>query len=250
MKLAVLLPLHRPGPEWDSHIADAVRGLRERFPEEKYDLHFFLTNDGAPLELYPPECLEKLVAVSCGKFHFLPYEINRGKGYSLRHLCALSDAEYTVYTDGDFPFGWEPVARAFDLLLAGSDVVMGRRTPEYAKALTPMRRILSGGVKVLNRLLLGLPRAYQETQSGLKGFDARGRELFLLTQVKTFLFDTEFILLACRENLKIDVLDIGIRPGIHLSSMGMKVMFRELGCLAGILWRIRFRRKCRSEATR
>ena len=243
MKLAVLLPLHRPGPEWDSHIADAVGGLRARFPEEKYDLHFFLTNDGAPLELYPPECLEKLNAVSSGKFHFLPYEVNRGKGYSLRHLCTLSDAEYTVYTDGDFPFGWEPVARAFELLLTGSDVVMGRRTREYRKALTPMRRLLSGGVKVLNRLLLGLPRDYQETQSGLKGFNVKGRELFLQTKVKTFLFDTEFILLAYRENLKIDVLDIAIRPGIHLSSMGMKVMFRELRCLAGILWRVRFRRK-------
>ena len=86
-------------------------------------------------------------------------------------------------------------------------------------------------------------RYYQETQSGLKGFNAKGRELFLRTKVKTFLFDTEFILLAYREKLKIDVLDIGIRPGIHLSSMGMKVMFRELRCLAGILWRVRFRRK-------
>ena len=243
MKLAVLLPLHRPGPEWDSHIADAVRGLRERFPEEKYDLHFYLTTDGAPLELYPPECLEKLEAAACGNFHFLPYEVNRGKGYALRHLCAMSDAEYTVYTDGDFPFGWEPVARAFDLLLAGSDVVMGRRNREYAKALSPMRRILSGGIKILNRALLGLPRVYQETQSGLKGFNAKGRELFLLTQVETFLFDTEFILLAYREKLKISVPDISIRPGIHLSSMGLKVMLQELKCLAGILWRIRFRRK-------
>ena len=243
MKLAVLLPLHRPGPEWDSHIADAIRELRERFPEEKYDLHFFLTNDGAPLELYPPQCLKRLDAAAGGKFHFLPYEINRGKGYSLRHLCTLSDAEYTVYTDGDFPFGWEPVAQAFELLLAGSDVVMGRRTPEYAKALTPMRRLLSGGIKFLNRLLLGLPRAYQETQSGLKGFNVRGRELFLKTKVETFLFDTEFILLAYREKFKISVLDIAIRPGIHLSAMGLKVMFRELWCLAGILRRIRFSRK-------
>jgi len=243
MKLAVLLPLHRPGPEWDSHIADAVSGLRERFPEEKYDLHFYLTNDGAPLELYPPERLEKLNAAAGGKFHFLPREVNRGKGYALRYLCALSDAECTVYTDGDFPFGWEPVARAFELLLADSDVVMGRRTREYAKALTPTRKILSGGIKVLNRLLLGLPRAYQETQSGLKGFDAKGRELFLKTTVDTFLFDTEFILLAYREKLKIDVLDIAIRPGIHLSAMGLKVMLRELRCLAGILRRIRFRRK-------
>ena len=250
MKLTVLLPLHRPGPEWDSHIADAIRGLRERFPEEKYDLHFFLTNDGAPLELYPRECLEKLEVAARGRFHFLPYEVNRGKGYSLRHLCTLSDSEYTVYTDGDFPFGWEPVARAFELLLSGADVVMGRRTREYARALTPMRKILSGGVKFLNRLLLGIPRAYQETQSGLKGFNAKGRELFLRTTVETFLFDTEFILLACREKLNISVLDIAIRPGIHLSAMGLRVMFRELGCLAGILWRIRLRRRRRPEETK
>ena len=34
------------------------------------------------------------------------------------------------------------------------------------------------------------------------------------------------------------------------SSMGMKVMFRELKCLAGILRRVRFRRKRRKEETK
>ena len=42
--------------------------------------------------------------------------------------------------------------------------------------------------------------------------------------------------------LKISPVTAKIRPGLKLSSMGMQVMFRELLCLAGVLWRIRIKK--------
>ena len=172
-------------------------------------------------------------------------EKNQGKGYSLRHLVTHASGDYQVYTDGDFPFGEESVLNCFRELLAGADVVMGRRNNSYSKALTPFRKLLSGGLKMLNSLLCGLPEEIQDTQAGLKGFNRTGRELFLKTTVKTFVFDTEFILISQQEKVKIVPVDVQLRPGLKLSSMGFRVMFRELWCFLKVLWKVRIKKSYR-----
>ncbi|MBO4304531.1 MAG: hypothetical protein J6A21_08095 [Lentisphaeria bacterium] len=243
MRCDVVLPLYRPHEGWEEQIIEAVRGLNGHFAGKDMELSFYITNDGADLSFYPPEALEKIREAAGGRLYFLPYEKNQGKGYSLRYLCGEASGELTVYTDGDFPFGWEPVARAFELLADGADVVMGRRNTDYAESLTFARKILSSGARTLNRILLGLPVEFLDTQAGLKGFNGKGRELFLKTTVKEFVFDTEFILMAWRKKLRLETLDIRIRPGLRLSAMGFKVMLRELSSFLGILWKVRVRGK-------
>ena len=242
MRLDILCPLYAPRARWENSIIDAALNLQKEIPSS-VDVHFYITNDGAADEYYPQESLQKLSNAVNGKFHFLKYEKNRGKGYSLRHLVKHSEGDYIIYTDGDFPFGWKSVAEAFDLLASGSDVVMGRRNRNYNAALSPFRKILSAGVHVLNKLLCGLPVDIQDTQAGMKGFNRRGREAFLQTTVNSFVFDTEFILLAYNRNLKITPLDVEFKPDLKLSSMGLKVLFRELFCFIKVLWRIRIK-KC------
>ena len=106
MRFDVVLPLYRPAPGWDDHIAEAVGKLRLRCAEKGGELHVSITNDGFPLTAYPEAALKKIEDAAAGNFSFLPYEENRGKGYSIRYLCARIPGEYLVYTDGDFPFGW------------------------------------------------------------------------------------------------------------------------------------------------
>jgi hypothetical protein len=65
----------------------------------------------------------------------------------------------------------------------------------------------------------------------------------ILNEVNSFVFDTEFILLAYKNGLKITPLDINLRPGLKLSAMGMKVMLRELFYFIKVLWRIRIKRE-------
>lgn len=92
--------------------------------------------------------------------------------------------------------------------------------------LKPMRRFLSAGSRMINRLLLSLPS--NDTQGGIKGFNNEGRRAFLATQVDRFLFDTEFIALATKRGLDIRLTSCHIRPGIQMSRMSWGTFLREL----------------------
>lgn len=239
----VVLPLYRPGEGWEKHIAGAITGLKTYFAGKDCELVFYATNDGAPSECYPEEKLACIRDAAGGNFHFIPYEVNQGKGYSLRFLISRCEGDYIVYTDGDFPFGYLPVAQAFELLDAGNDVVTGKRGRDYNGALSPVRKMLSKSVRLLNMVLLGLPAELRDTQAGLKGFNRRGREIFLKTTVKKFVFDTEFILMAWKNSLRIVPLQIRVRENLILSSMGLNVMVREFMSLLRVVWRVRVLRK-------
>ena len=241
MKLDILLPLHKPRAGWETIIVDAIGNLQKDIGAMG-EIHLYITNDGAPDEYYSKEALEQVSQAVNGNFYFLKYEKNRGKGYCLRHLVKHATGDYIVYTDGDFPFGWQSVAESFKELIAGADVTMGRRNRSYGEVLTPFRKCLSGGLKMLNRIMCGLPEEIQDTQAGLKGFNRRGQVVFLMTTVDSFVFDTEFILLAWKKDLKISPLDVQLKPGLKLSSMGFKVLFRELFCFAKVLWQVRIRK--------
>lgn len=225
MKLDILLPLYAPRGNWDENIAEAIKNIKRELGDS-VEITLYLTNDGAAEEYYAPEALQKVSDAAGGRFHFLKYFPNRGKGFSLRHLVSHASGDYIIYTDGDFPFGWKAIVQTFQVLQNGSDVVMGRRNQSYGAALTPFRKLLSGGVRRLNRFLCNLPDEILDTQAGIKGFNRQGREIFLMTTVDTFVFDTEFILLAWNNKLKITPLDVQLAPGLKLSSMGLKVLFR------------------------
>ncbi|MCQ2378395.1 MAG: glycosyltransferase [Victivallaceae bacterium] len=242
----VILPLYRPRGEWAEHISGALTPLRRALAEKKMDLHLYLVNDGSPAECYDAGSLET-IRRAAGNFDFIGYEKNRGKGYCLRYGIARTTGDFQIYTDADFPFGWESVAAAAEALAGGAEIVMGVRSGEYGAALSPVRKAMSGGVRLLNRLLLGLPDRLLDTQAGLKGFNAAGKRAFLATETDGFLFDTEFILLGANAEMKIATVDLHLRPGLHFSRMGLKVMLRELGNFARIMFRVRIGGKMKAE---
>ena len=227
MKTDLVLPFYKPHEGWLNHLLDSVVHLRKTLNERESTLHVILANDGSPTSCYPDEALEAIRAAA-DEFTFATYEVNHGKGYCLRHAVAQTDGDIQIYTDGDFPFGWQSVAEAFDRLNSGADVVMGIRGADYGNALHPFRKFISKGVRRLNRFLLGMPDRYLDTQAGMKGFRGAGKQAFLDTTVDTFLFDTEFILLAWDRGLRIDTIPLSLRPGLAFSRMGWRILFREL----------------------
>ena len=67
-----------------------------------------------------------------------------------------------------------------------------------------------------------------DTQCGLKGFNAKGRTVFLQTGIDRFLFDLEFIFLASKTpNLRIEPVPVTLKPGIQFSHVSIQVLLAE-----------------------
>ena len=242
MKTDLILPFYKPHEGWLNHLLESVAALKQVLNERGSTLRVILANDGSPKSCYPDEALDAIRAAA-DEFVFSTYDVNHGKGYCLRHAVAQADGDIQIYTDGDFPFGWQCAAEAFNRLNSGADVVMGVRGSDYGNALHSLRKLISKGVRRLNRFLLGMPERYLDTQAGMKGFRGAGKQAFLDTTVDTFLFDTEFILLAWDRGLRIDTIPLTLRPGLSFSKMGWRVLFRELGHFLRIMPAHWFRKK-------
>lgn len=237
--LNLILPAFRPKQGWEVNAAAHLASLQRACHAAEIPLAVYLVNDGSEEKAYFPDAALSTLRRAVDDFRFLSYFPNRGKGYSLRYGVARADDGILVYTDCDFPFGADSVLTAYRMLDEGAEVVMGVRDDHYQACLPPFRRFLSQGMRRLNSLLLGLPLSRIDTQAGLKGFRGKGRRAFLQTTVNTFLFDTEFILIAWRNQLKIEAIPLTLREGLHFSRMGFKVMFRELAAFARIFRRCR-----------
>ena len=242
MKTDLILPFYKPHEGWLNHLLESVAALKHVLNGRGSTLRGLLANDGSPKSCYPNEALDAIRTVA-DEFVFSTYDVNHGKGYCLRHAVAQADGDIQIYTDGDFPFGWQCAVEAFDRLNSGADVVMGVRGSDYGNALHSLRKLISKGVRRLNRFLLGMPERYLDTQAGMKAFKGAGKQAFLDTTVDTFLFDTEFILLAWDRGLRIDTIPLTLRPGLSFSKMGWRVLFRELGHFLRIMPAHWFRKK-------
>jgi hypothetical protein len=78
----------------------------------------------------------------------------------------------------------------------------------------------------------------KDTQSGLKGFNQKGKEVFLKTRIPAFLFDMEFLVLASkRADIRIQWIYVQARQGIVFSTMRAKTILIELFNFVSILFR-------------
>lgn len=226
--LDIILPCYNPRPGWEEHVVDSLDELRRRLGPELGELRLYIVDDGSPRrEQLTPEHIEALRA-RLGGIHleWLAYASNRGKGYALRTGVRAATGEFQIYTDFDFPFLVENLAAIYRELASGrADIVPGVRIAYNTHLDSWNRKFLSSGMRLLNRFVLRLP--CPDAQAGIKGFNAKGRRVFLLTRVDRFLFDTEFLMLAARAPVVVSPLPVELRPEVHFSSMGLKVMLVE-----------------------
>lgn len=214
-----MLPCYNPSASWWQVAFDNFTKLKGIYGNQFVNL--IIVNDGSstPLDF-------TFLKANITGFVWIEYSANLGKGYALRQGVAKSNSHFCFYTDLDFPFGIEPLQQTYQKLASGADVVTGSRTKEYYKRLPVKRWVISNVTNILNRLVLKVP--FNDTQAGFKGFNKKGKELFLNTTVNSFLFDTEFILLAARNKLKISTVPLIPRSDVHFSSMKTSILFTEL----------------------
>lgn len=220
--LSVVLPMYKPKEGWERQLIDNIKALKLHLGDD-VAVEFIVVNDGG--ETHQLSILMDRVRRACPHLKFIGYTENKGKGYALRTGVTAASAPHIITTDLDFPYEIEDVKRIYLLLKAGEEIVVGRRNAVYY-ASTPLRRkVISKACIALNRHVLNLP--FGDAQSGLKGFNKVGRNLFLKTTIDRFLVDTEFLVLAHRVKCPITVIDITLKSGIKFSSMGWKILTTE-----------------------
>jgi glycosyltransferase involved in cell wall biosynthesis len=220
-KLAIILPCFNPPVDWVVRILEVWQSLKTLISEA--DLSLILVNDGSKIPLDAADILRLKKTII--DFTLIENIKNSGKGHAVRLGAKNAETDYFIFTDIDFPFETDSLLRVFEALKNGADVVCGARE-KYQTQLKPIRKFFSFGSHILNRWILRLP--FQDTQGGLKGFNQKGRTIFLQGKINRYLFDTEFILRVLKQpDVSLRQVKIFARPDILLTEMSLKILKNE-----------------------
>lgn len=197
----------------------------------------YLVNDGSKSGISPEDI--RLLSDKIAGFTYIDSTVNQGKGGALRDAVRQTTGKWVIYTDADYPYLISNAVEMFRLLSTDSaDVVVGVRDEQYYDQLPLGRKIFSLSLKVMNYLFFPQLKV-KDTQSGLKGFNQKGKEVFLKTRIPAFLFDMEFLVLASkRPEIRIQWIYVQAREGIVFSTMRAKTILTELYNFISILFRI------------
>lgn len=225
----IVLPGYNPGVKWAEELISF-----HNFACGQFDLNFIVVNDGSTGNTVNEGL--KLLERNGIQFQYIHYHNNRGKGYALREGVRRSKNNWTLYTDIDFPFTNQSTLNVLKTLTAGTnDVVAGFRNEEYyLKKMSGFRVFLSKSFRAFIKRFLHL--RITDTQCGLKGFNAKGREKFLQTTTDRYLFDFEFIYATSKSSgIKMEAVEVELKDNVQFSKMRPAVLFRELINLIRIL---------------
>lgn len=226
--LDLIIPFYNPVPGWERAIVSNLnRLISDYFDGDKQYIHVIIINDGSAHGFTSKEILfleQHLLHVKV-----ISYTENKGKGFALRMGVAASRNDYCIYSDDDFPFGLAVIRQMYEALRAGADIVTGCRTEgNYFGHLPFKRKLISKTLAVVNKHVLRLSVA--DTQAGIKGFNKLGKALFSRTTINSFLFDMEFIRLACKmSGVKIQQIKVNLMKDTKMTNFSNKVIKQELG---------------------
>ncbi|GEO08333.1 glycosyltransferase family 2 protein [Segetibacter aerophilus] len=220
--LTIVLPMFKPKPGWEKSLKENMQLIDIEF-NYSISIQYIIVNDGCENEHLLS--LFDVIQQSESNVKFISYQENMGKGFALRTGVAAASAPVVITTDLDFPYESKDIRNVYALLISGNEIVTGKRKAEYYVATPLKRKLISKACIAMNKHLLKL--SLGDAQSGLKGFNKKGKNLFLQTTINRFLVDTEFLVLANKQKLGIAVLELNLKNGIKFSSMGWKILLAE-----------------------
>jgi hypothetical protein len=216
----IILPCYNPHPGWKEVIRESMERIRKK--NQQHSFRVTLVNDGSQ-KGFDKGGLENIEGLT-----IIELPVNMGKGYALRKGLEQSyGSDYYIYTDVDFPYTEESFQLVIDELGSGkANVVAGVRDDNYYKDVPAARKNISIFLRWMIKKMLLLQ--ITDTQCGLKGFDIKGRQIFLNTTIHRFLFDLEFIFLASNNKTIVLIpVKVDLKENIVFSEVNMRILFKE-----------------------
>ena len=238
--LDIILPMYHPPEGWEQVVKTQIRLLQSSLSDHFEAINLILVNDGTPKTIKLTTAIDNLTQ-SVGSSRVIHKDSNHGKGHTLRIGVSSSTADYIIVTDIDLPFEVESMHNlALQLIQNEADIIAGQRDDSYFGTIPTFRRRLSKIFAWINAHLFKLP--VQQTQCGLKGFNQKGKDIFLRTTIDRYLYDLEFLLMAVRhKHITIQGTQVRLRPGVKLSNISLKILFQESLNLVKIFIRAQFK---------
>jgi glycosyltransferase involved in cell wall biosynthesis len=220
--LDIIQPCYNPFHGWEKSVWMHFESVLKLLSDVNVNL--IIVNDGSQRNITDEAVTFLRERIS--NFQFISYEQNHGKGYALRQGLAVSRGPLQICTDIDFPYELIDIKQIYELLKGDADIVCGVRTKKYYNTLSFERMVASNMSQILNKIFLRLP--FSDTQSGLKGFNHKGRKIMLSTTIERYLADTEFLAIAAKtERINIVPCKVSLRDNITFSKMGARIFIAE-----------------------
>ena len=220
--LDIILPCYNPPQNWAENVIQVFSEIQSRLKE--VNINLIIVNDGSSTMDWNE--IQK-IKNTISQFVNISYEINKGKGYALREGIKTSNADICIYTDIDFPYTTNSFIKIWEVLKNNNtDIAIGVKDKNYYSHVPPGRKfiskILRAGTKNILRLKIS------DTQCGLKGFNKKGKNIFLKTTIDRYLFDLEFIFMVSRQKeVSMLPVEIELKENIQFSSMRTGILLSE-----------------------
>jgi glycosyltransferase involved in cell wall biosynthesis len=219
-EFSLVLPCYNPPRDWEKIVVSSVKSIIEKTGVTP---QLIIVNDGSLKNVE----LEKIefIRSALKNFEWISYDQNRGKGYALRQGVAIATHDLIIYTDIDFPYLEDSFLNLYKILQQEHDVVPGHRGKDYYSKTPYLRKIISKFLRWTLKTFLRLPT--DDSQCGIKGFNKKGALVFMDTRIDRFLFDLEFIKLASKRKLKVQIAEVDLKPNVVFSKVNFRILFRE-----------------------
>lgn len=228
MSISVVIPAHNE----EGCIEATVTALDARWREAGEDVEIIVVDDGST-----DDTLGRAERAATGDVKVLTKE-NGGKGSALVAGVAASRGDVVYFIDADLPYSFADQRSVVAAVRDGSDVAIGSRriAGATAEGYPLLRRVLSRGLLVLMRVVLGI--RVTDSQCGLKAFDGEvARRLFDQVTISGFGVDLELLFRAQRQGLAIVerpvTLTHSLDSSVHLLGDSVAVLRN----VVGLRWR-------------
>lgn len=229
----LLIPMYNPPSGWEQTFLERYNSFCQQLG---HSIPVVLSNDGSTRDLRAEtNFLQEHIG---DNFFCIHAEKNKGKGAALKSAAALLEADFYLFTDVDFPYSAESMVQVAEDNKKQGGIAMGVRQQTYYDDINVFRTYLSKILKWLNRLILQLPS--NDTQCGLKAFDAEARACLLQCKTNRFLIDLEFLLAAQKQKINIRPVEVRLRQDIQFTNFNSMVLMKELLNFIQIVFRYRF----------